>query len=105
MTQPPQGVELAVSDRDYTMTYNLEDEATRLFDRSSDPAHTKDLSGSQAERSRSLRQEIDRQLELAAAGSPDAAAERARRLEDELRALGYLVEPSARSRVELDPSP
>jgi arylsulfatase A-like enzyme len=88
-----QGVELAVSDRDYTLTYDLDSQTTRIFERSRDPEHKSDLASRPPAASEALRDELERQISLAPGSSEKAAAEGARRLEAELRALGYLLEP------------
>ena len=88
-----QGVELAVSDRDYTLTYDLETQTTRIFERARDPEHKSDLASRPPPAAAALRDEVQRQIALASSVSGEDVAERARRLEGELRALGYLLEP------------
>lgn len=90
-----QGLELIASDRDFSLSYDLDSQATRMFDRARDPSYEHDLADSQPERKAALLGEVERQLGLAGAGPRSGIAARARRLEDELRALGYLIEPSA----------
>ena len=87
-----QGLELAVSSRKYTLIYDLDSRETRVFDRVQDPDHKTDLGTGDPEAREILLREVERQLDLAGTGS---VAARAKRLEEELRALGYLVEPPA----------
>ena len=84
-----QGVEVAASDPRFTLTFRIQEGQDRLFDRKQDPDHGEELTeGHEADRSR-LRREAEAWL-----GTADGLAEDARRLEDELRALGYLQAPA-----------
>ena len=106
LTFAVQGVELAVSDRDYTLTYDVDTRRTGIFERTRDPEHRRNLASQPPPTSRALREEIDRQLALVSdASDDDAVAERARRLEGELRALGYLLEPDDEPADERAPAP
>jgi arylsulfatase len=86
-----QGVEVAVSNRDQTLTLNVENGETRLFDRQADPEHDQNLATGATNGWEPLRSQVDQWLS-SKPGTPkgEAIARNARRLEDELRALGYI---------------
>ncbi|MED5262331.1 MAG: sulfatase [Myxococcota bacterium] len=95
-----QGVEVAASDPRFTLTFRIQEDEGRLFDRRRDPDHGEELSEEhEADRSR-LRKEAEAWL-----GTTDDLAEDARRLEDELRALGYLQSPADTRPAARDSTP
>ena len=85
---------------DSTGREGLDTERFSVFDRALDPEHKTDLAPGDPAAREALLREIEHQLDLAGEGS---VAARAKRLEEELRALGYLVEPPAELPPELRP--
>lgn len=95
-----QGVEVAASDPRFTLTFRIDEGGGQLFDRRQDPNHSQALQEEhEADRSR-LQREAASWL-----GTPENLAEDARRLEDELRALGYLQAPADTRPTSRDSTP
>ena len=92
-----QGVEVTASDARRTLTYNLESGRQALFDRIEDPGHQHPLDDPEDAGSRALRQQLDAWLGDRTRDEDTDVARDARRLEDELRALGYIQSVEAPS--------
>jgi arylsulfatase A-like enzyme len=92
-----QGVEVTASDARRTLTYNLESGRQALFDRIEDPGHQHPLDGPEDAEGRALRQQLDAWLADRVRTEDADVARDARRLEAELRALGYIQSVDAPS--------
>ncbi|MCX8214700.1 MAG: hypothetical protein OTJ97_09415, partial [SAR202 cluster bacterium] len=92
-----QGVEVSASDERHTLTYNLESGQQTLFDRISDPDHQHPLEDTAGSKSPELERQLSAWLATRARDENTNVARDARRLEDELRALGYIQSVEAPS--------
>ena len=92
-----QGVEVTASDERHTLTYNLESGQQTLFDRISDPDHQHPLEDTAGSKSPELERQLHAWLATRARDENTNVARDARRLEDELRALGYIQSVEAPS--------
>ena len=100
-----QGVEVSVSDRNLTLTLNVESGDTRLFDRAEDPEHHQNVATKRPESMAALQRNLNAWISPTSdPTSRDAIARDARRLEDELRALATSrppqKKPPKRSRMK-----
>lgn len=100
-----QGVEVAASDPQFTLTFRVDGDHSRLFDRKQDPNHDEELTlGHESDRLR-LRDKADAWLGASDSPAPEQIARDARRLEDELQALGYILAPADTEAAAPDRSP
>lgn len=89
-----QGPLRSVSDGRYHLIYELKNESVKLFDRIADPAETKDLSAREPGRVNALRAPLTDWLAriegLGDAAAREEAIEKARVVEEHLKAIGYV---------------
>ncbi len=82
-----QGTSRIVSDGRYKLWWDIESQSSEILDLAEDPAEMRDRS---ADRADELAKALSALQEWLAQVEGPGAAERARQLEEELRALGYL---------------
>lgn len=86
-----QGKHRAVTDGRYKLLYNIDTEELRLFDLRTDPGETRDVSAAEPDLATELREVLFRWiLHLEGAVGSEESIQRARDVEQQLKAVGYL---------------